>query len=388
MAGNIWSHAFLGSKNEPFDAFVALFDRDGAVAVRRVDGVFATVMIAEEGRIFAARDAYGVVPMVWWRGADGTVGFANEASAAPNDAVVADFPPGHVYTGPAAGVATEAFTAYFEPSWTAALRASDDYHRVLVRQYVVAAVDKRVNHDQQQRAYLVSGGAASAALLRAAQDVDADLVLHSYAVGFDDSADLLAAATVANEVGAVHHQIKLLVDDALDYVPVVVRLLRCAQYGVVADAVPLYLLMKSCARDGAKVLLSGHGAAETWGPHGNNDDNLLGATACALLNAHATHARMVNVLAAHVGVEARLPFFDVNAVEVAMNIAPPQKRPRMHLLANDDQAAAALPPPCPMHVGVGQSWAEALDVEATERGFATAEAWFDAELNAVVILPM
>lgn len=376
LQGKIWNHNFLGSRQTPGDGFLDAFERDGNVTIRRVSGNFAMV-VCNRGNLFVARDGLGIVPLfAGWKA--NALYLVQERKAAPPGVHLHAVPPGHFYAGRVENFDAALYTQFFEPSWTASLLANRGYHRLLCKQYLRTALKRRVGvapYNSAQRAYLLRGDAANFELMRMALQVDTDLVVHTYTAGFADSTDLPRSQRAARQLGTVHHHITLSLDDALAAVPQIVYMLEDARYELVAEAVPLFLLLKICRRDGVGVLLSAHGASTVWGRADATATTMLDLTTHALATVGTTEAWMVNVLGAHTRVDVRMPFLDEDCVHVAMNIAPKQKIPVNGLLCDSGDAAA--PPGT-----VGASWAEALAQAAEARGFASAQAWFSAELRA------
>ena len=81
-----------------------LLDERGAAALDELEGMFAFLVAAEDGRFIAARDAVGIKPLYWAR-RGGQVRFASEMAAFAPDWMpyVEAFPPGCHWT-PASGV--------------------------------------------------------------------------------------------------------------------------------------------------------------------------------------------------------------------------------------------------------------------------------------------
>ena len=383
MAGNVYNHAFLGSKDTPLDAVVSLYEHDGPTFIRRLIGKFALVFITAKGKLFLARDGQGTHPLFFWRRGN-LLGFSPERKAAPLGAVTNSFPPGHFYNGVSSDFdGVFGMTRFFEPTWTAALKSEHYYHRRMVQRYMRNALFRRLRmrpYDEGRRAYMLSGRASVYLLSVATENVDTDLMLHTYTVGFEDSPDLLAARVASSHLGTSHHQVIINTTDAMDTVPEVVRLLETYDYDTICTAVPLFLLAKQAAADGVTVLVSGAGAAEIWGRDAETADEMRNETVEAISRVHERAAWIANMVGVTHGIDVRLPYLDDNCVDVAMNIHPSQKLPPgCHIGGSEVEKSCWS---VPLREGVGACWANALIIEASSRGFETPEAWFEAELTS------
>ena len=82
--------------------------------------------------------------------------------------------------------------------------------------------------------------------------------LKTFAVGLEDSPDLLAARAVAEHLGTEHHESVYTQEDALRVLPEVVRTIESFDPSLVRSAVPNYILAEFTARH-VKVVLTGEG---------------------------------------------------------------------------------------------------------------------------------
>src|SRR4051812_16896629 len=105
--GEIYNHehvrARLGGPEALTDSdnevALLLLDAHGPESLARLNGMFAVVAAAEDGRFIAARDPVGIKPLYWARH-DGAVRFASEMHAFDPDwqPYVEPFPPGCAWT--------------------------------------------------------------------------------------------------------------------------------------------------------------------------------------------------------------------------------------------------------------------------------------------------
>jgi asparagine synthase (glutamine-hydrolysing) len=295
------------------------YRRSGTNAVAELDGMFAFVRQDGE-RILAARDRVGIKPLYMGR-IDGRLCFASEIKALAGRAErIEEFPPGHFYDS------REGFVRYYEvPVPSNDLTEPDDAVRAL-RTGLEAAVEKRLQSDVPLGAFL-SGGLDSsliAAIARSRLDR-----LHTFAVGFPDSPDLLAARRVAEYLDTDHHEHILDEDEVLAALPEILYHLESFDADLVRSAVPCWFVSKLAA-ERVKVVLTGEGADELFA--GYDYHKALG-TGPALQTElrrsigalHNINLQRVDRMTMAHGLEARVPFLDTAMIALAARIAPDLK---------------------------------------------------------------
>lgn len=89
--------------------------------------------------------------------------------------------------------------------------------------------------------------------------------LHSFAIGLENSPDLLAARKAAHYLGTVHHEYTFTVQEGLDAIPDVIYHLETFDVTTVRASTPMYLLSRKIKAMGVKMVLSGEGSDEIFG---------------------------------------------------------------------------------------------------------------------------
>lgn len=268
------------------ETILPLYERHGAEAVRRLDGMFGLAIWDDRRRrLVLARDRVGEKPL-FWALIDGELRFASEVQAllefpdqprrldaqgahlygalgyvpAPRTMLdgIHKLPPAHVLEVVDGRITVD---RYWDPAECASSPSPLDAGTL--RETLLAAVRRQLMSDVPLGVF-TSGGLDSSWLAAAAKTVLPDERIHTYAVrflepGYDES-DF--ASIVARRMGTVHHVVTA--DDA--------ALLRALD--VVTDRVaepigdpavlPTYLLADT-AREHVKVVLSGEGADELLG---------------------------------------------------------------------------------------------------------------------------
>ncbi len=324
-----------------------LLDERGPAALDELEGMYAFLVAAHDGRFIAARDPVGIKPLYWTPRTrptprthpsrppahDDGVHFASEMAAfAPHlMPYVEAFPPGCHWTpeggvvrfagavpqhGEGAPAAASVWSADAEPP-DAALAATRDI--------LIAAVRRQMMGDVPVGVFL-SGGLDSAIVAAIASRHLArnGERLKTFAVGTTGSADLLAARVAAGHLDTEHHERVYDSREAVRALPGVVRAIEHFDPSLVRSAVPNFLLAEMTAQH-VKVVLTGEGADELFAGY----EYLRGFTSPASLQAellrtvHGLHnlnlQRCDRVTMAH-GLEARVPFLDHQVIAFAFGL--------------------------------------------------------------------
>ncbi|MGD6978636.1 MULTISPECIES: asparagine synthase-related protein [Citricoccus] len=315
------------------EAAIVLFEDVGPGAFERLWGSYALVIAAGDGRFAVARDVLGLCPL-YWATRDDTVIFASELKAFDEDLrpSVRPFPPGHHWT-PEGGLSPIRRFPGTVPVLLQS-RAEDEEPPAWVfdalRETLVRAVDRSLS-GQQPPGVLLSGGVDSSIITAiTARRLGADgRRLKTFAVGLEDSTDLTAARVVADHCGTEHHELIYTADDAIEAVPRVVAGLESFDPTLVHSAVPNYFVSRLAARH-VKVILVGEGADELFAGYSHYGEHSGGPELHAdlletLQGMHIGGLQRVDRVAGALGVEPRLPFLDLDMVELAMALPPEWK---------------------------------------------------------------
>src|SRR5436190_6271183 len=269
------------------ETIVPLYERLGADAVSRLDGMFG-LAVWDDGRerLVLARDRAGEKPLFWTEIA-GELRFASEIQAllvypdqarrvngtaaalyaalgyvpAPHTmfAGIAKLPPAHVLVADHTGVTLR---SYWQAA-AAAARPSRLDGAATVRTVLLRAVERELMSDVPVGVF-TSGGLDSSFLAAAAARVKAGEQIHTYSVrftepGYDESPH---AEAVTHHIRTIHHVVTA-DDSALEHAFDHVTNSLAEPVGDPA-LLPTYLLADAARRD-VKVVLSGEGADELFG---------------------------------------------------------------------------------------------------------------------------
>ncbi|MBB4125482.1 asparagine synthase (glutamine-hydrolyzing) [Xanthomonas translucens] len=305
-----------------------------AELLNRLNGIFAFALWDKAaGRVLIARDPMGVCPLYWGHDSQGRLRVASEMkSLADSCADVAQFPPGHYYDS-----ASGQLQQYYRKPWRdyAAVQGVQVSKQEL-REAFERAVHRQLMTDVPY-GVLLSGGldsslvAAVAARFARKRIEDNDQAeawwprLHSFAIGLKGSPDLAAAAIAGEALGTVHHGFEYTFEEGLDALPEVIRHIETYDVTTIRASTPMFLLARRIKAMGVKMVLSGEGSDEIFGgylyfhkaPNAREFHEELIRKLDALYNYDCLRA---NKSMMAWGVEPRVPFLDVEFLDVAMRM--------------------------------------------------------------------
>ena len=365
----------------------ALYRECGADGIARLNGIYAFALWdAAQGRYLVARDPMGVCPLYWGHDADGRLWVASEMKAlARHCADVAPFPPGHVFDS-----ASGELVAFHEKPW----REYEATQGVAVSPEALRAGFEQAVHRQLMTdvpyGVLLSGGldsslVAACAARFARQRIEDDdrgeawwPRLHSFAIGLAGSPDLAAAEIAAKALGTVHHGFTYTFAEGLDALPDVIRHIESYDVTTVRASTPMYLLARRIKAMGVKMVLSGEGADEIFGGylyfHKAPDARAFHEETVRKLDAlHLYDCLRANKAMMAWGVEARVPFLDLEFLDLAMSMDAAHKmagRGRIEKAVLREAFAGVLPDEIlwrqkeQFSDGVGYGWIDGLKAHA------------------------
>ncbi|MGD8403007.1 MAG: asparagine synthase B [Anaerolineales bacterium] len=300
------------------ETVLRLYQRFGPKCVELLDGMFAFA-ISWRGEIFLARDPLGIKPL-YYGNKDGELHFASEVKAlslVTDD--IHEFPAGHWYHS------KKGWQKFYTLENTLADEMPDlqneDEAVQAIRASVQEAVRKRLMSDVPLGVSLSGGLDSSIVSMIASQDTPG---LHSFVVGVEGGEDLEASRLMADMLGTQHHEYIYNEQDMLKVLPDVVYYLESFDPALVRSAIPNYMLAEM-ASDYVKVLLTGEGADELYAGYsylqrfehpGDLQKELVYITEAL----HNTNLQRGDRMSMAHGLEARVPFLDVDSVSMALSL--------------------------------------------------------------------
>ena len=368
----------------------ALYRESGAAGIARLNGIFAFALWDRATRRhLIARDPIGVCPLYWGHDREGRLCVASEMKALVG--VCADlsvFPPGHVYDS-----ASGELVNYYRKPWRDyAATEGVSVPAAELRQAFEAAVHRQMMTDVPY-GVLLSGGldsslvaacAARFARRRIEEDDTAEAWwprLHSFAIGLEGSPDLAAAEVAAQALGTVHHGFRYTFEEGLDALPEVIRHVETFDVTTIRASTPMYLLGRRIKAMGVKMVLSGEGSDEIFGGYlyfhkAPNAREFHAETVRKIDALHLYDCARANKSLMAWGVEARVPFLDLDFLDVAMGMDAEHKMAgngRIEKAVLREAFAGALPESIlwrqkeQFSDGVGYGWIDGLKAHAEAR---------------------
>ena len=329
--GEIYNYRELQEKYLPGESFrthsdteavLHLYRKFGPEFVELLDGMFAFV-IYQNGDFLMARDPLGIKPLYYGpRLDDGPFYFASEIKALIGQTgSVQEFPAGHWY--------------HSQLGWNQYYRLEDTLQPFdgsekdalpLIKSTLREAVHKRLLADVPVGISL-SGGLDSSIV--SALACEATQQLHSFAVGVEGSEDLDAARTMSEFLHTQHHELTYTTKDMLKALPDVIYHLETFDPALVRSAIPNYFLAHLASRY-VKVFLTGEGADEVYAGYeylsGYDSPASLQEEMIHITEAlHNTNLQRADRMSMAFGLEARVPFLDVETVSVSLSFPPEWK---------------------------------------------------------------
>jgi asparagine synthase (glutamine-hydrolysing) len=381
--GEIYNHALLrrataagysyqtGSDCEVINA---LYRDQGAGFLDRLNGIFAFALWDRAAqRYLIARDPLGVCPLYMGRDRERRLYVASEMKALAgycDDIEV--FPPGH-YLDSRIGRPVRYWTRDWR-SYDAVRGAELGGWRL--RRALEAAVERQLM-SEVPCGVLLSGGLDSSLVAACASRL-LPAGLDSFAVGLEGAPDLAAARVAADALGTRHREFHFTVQEGLDALPEVIRHIETYDVTSVRASTPMFLMARAIRATGAKMVLSGEGSDEIFGGylyfHRAPSARAFHEEAVRKVEAlHLYDCNRANKAMAAWGVEARVPFLDLEFLDVAMSVDAEHKRVRpgrMEKAMLREAFAGALPERIlwrqkeQFSDGVGYAWIDALKAHA------------------------
>ena len=297
------------------EAILRLYEDRGISAIEELDGMYAFA-IADGEKLFVARDPLGIKPLYYGE-IEGAWVFASELKAISQHCKnVREFPPGSYYHS------DKGFSTFYSvPDLYPDSNVDVEELIKRVRHTVEESVIKRLMSDVPLGAFL-SGGLDSSIIAAVAKQHKEQL--HTFSVGIGDSRDLEAARKVSAHLGTIHHEYIITPEEVNAKLPEIIYYLESFDQDLVRSAIPCYFTSRMAA-EYVKVILTGEGADELFAGYTYykdipDEDVLHKELRRSVSSLHNINLQRVDRMTMAHAIEGRVPFLDLNMIELGQQI--------------------------------------------------------------------
>lgn len=342
--GEIYNHEDLKKRyecsvqsNSDCEIIIPLINKIGIMkACKELDGVFAFVVVQENGDVIVARDPFGVRSLYTGINHSGDLCVASEMKSIPPDFHVKPFPPGtySVYRKMNDKYSESVCERYFGYHYVNTVADKRETTVQNIRYLLESAVEKRLMSDRSIGC-LLSGGLDSSiiasVLCRMYQT--SERRLKTFSVGLKGSVDLQYAQKVAKYLGTDHTEVVLTEDEMVDAIKSTIYQIESYDTTTVRASTPMLLLCKYIKQNSdVTVIFSGEGSDEASGSYlyfhnAPDEDSFKLETERLLSELHRFDCLRCDKSTAGAGLEVRVPFLDKTFLKYYMSINPTWKQP-------------------------------------------------------------
>jgi asparagine synthase (glutamine-hydrolysing) len=304
----------------------------GEDALLRFRGEFAFALIDRRvRRVFLARDPAGVKPL-YWALSDGRLAVTSEIKglvgsgligAVQSGESVHELPPGHCgWAEPGSAPQVHPYVDLLRLGVGQSMIDGLEEARRLVRNTYREAIRMRVDTDLPV-GVILSGGLDSSLTLLHVHEMHPDCV--AFTIGTEDSEDVAFARRLAADLGVRHEVVTLRPGDIRQAdVREAIRVSEATEYGDIINAVVSLRLFQQVHRSGIKIVLTGDGSDELFGGYTMYDaidpEQSRALFLHKIRHLSRTELQRVDRTSMGNGVEARVPYLDLDMLTLAMRI--------------------------------------------------------------------
>ncbi|TLX78330.1 asparagine synthase B [Labilibacter sediminis] len=290
-----------------------------------LDAEFACVIYDSVAKkYFAARDPIGIRPLFYGYSEKGEIMFASEMKTLhPLCGDIKQFPPGHYFDG-------EEFHCYNDISKVDEV-AMDTHEEIYqkINEKLTEGIEKRLQADVPV-GFLCSGGLDSSLVCAVAAKM-LDKPIKTFAVGIeDDPIDTKYAKIVADYLGADHTEVLFTKQQIFDTLSTLIYNIETWDITTIRASMGMYLICKYISEEtDVKVLMTGEIADEILGykytDFAPSPEAFQQEAEKRLKEIHQYDVLRADRCISSCGLEARVPFGDLDFVKYIMSIDPAKK---------------------------------------------------------------
>ncbi len=305
---------------------------------QNLDGVFAFVVVRENGDVIVARDPMGVRCLYTGVNEQGDICFSSEMKSIPQDQGfhVTPFPPGtySCYSVVDGKYRETESTRYYHYHFTDRVSDNEEVAVPKIRSLLETAVEKRLMSDRQIGC-LLSGGLDSSviAAVLCQKYQTPERRLKTFSVGLEGSVDLKYAKVVANHLGTDHTELILTEEEMIGLISDDIYHIETYHITTIRASTPMFALCQHIKKTtDIAVIFSGEGSDEASGSYmyfhnAPDPESFALETERLLSELHRYDVLRCDKSSAAAGLEIRVPFLDQAFLNYYMNLDPALKIP-------------------------------------------------------------
>ena len=325
--------------NSDCEVILSLYKNKSIDFLNDMNGIFSFILYdKDKNSILVARDPIGVIPLYMGSDKNGNLLFASEMKCLVGICKdVKEFPPGSYMNEK-----LKCPVKYYSKSWM-------NYDNVSENKTIVKNIKKSLEDSVKRQlmsdvpfGVLLSGGLDSSIIASIVKKFSKKRIesnnkndawwpqIHSFAIGLKNSPDLIASKKVSEYLKTIHHEIVFTIQEAIDSINDVIYYLETCDVTTVRASIPMYLMARYIKSMGIKMVLSGEGADEIFGGYlyfhkAPNAKEFHNETIRKINKLHLYDCLRANKSLAAWGVEGRVPFLDLDFLDISMSVNPKDK---------------------------------------------------------------
>ena len=312
-----------------FDDFIKVFKQE-------LIGEFAFVILEFENdnliKVISGRDIFGVRPLYYSKTNDFEYIFSSELKGIP-----IDFKDVHEF--PCGSIISIDYINNYEICYDITNGIYDtvernDYDLIKIKETLIEAVKIRLmTDDPEDIGFYLSGGLDSSILCSIASKLIYPKKIKTFSIGFSGSTDLPYAQKVATFINSIHTEVIMTEKEALNIIDDVIYATCTYDITTIRASCGQYLLSKYIKENtNIKIIINGDGSDEVLGGYIFNyyaptPESFHTSCLKYTQNIHMFDGRRLDRSLAYFGLEARVPFLDINFVKSVWEIPAKMRMP-------------------------------------------------------------
>jgi asparagine synthase (glutamine-hydrolysing) len=286
----------------------------------------------ELSKIIVSRDIFGVRPLYFSKNEKNEYIFSSELKGIPKDFKdVKEFPCGSIVSIDYINNIEKCYDITNEIYQT---KENSNYDLIKIKETLIEAVKIRLMADNPDDiGFYLSGGLDSSILCSIASKLIYPKKIKTFSIGFTGSTDLPYAKKVAKFINSEHKEIIITEEEALEAIDDVIYATCTYDITTIRASCGQYLLSKYIKEHtNIRIIINGDGSDEVLGGYIFNyyapDKNKFHSSCLKYSQEiHMYDGRRLDRCLAYFGLEARVPFLDVNYVKTIWSIPSNMRMP-------------------------------------------------------------